>query len=159
MNAVPPLLNWGALPTRNKRTARKHPAGPTRPKLVAKPNNPWQKEDIADTSAIGRIEPNPAGGSRRRWYRSRCDRRFWSGGPTVGWLPELPSPSTSAVPRRDLLAMLTLPKELLSPPGRNQRSQRVRGHEGRQTPRGFSTIRPIADESSISSFSLASSSS
>ena len=25
-----PLLNWGALPTRNKRPARKHPAGSTR---------------------------------------------------------------------------------------------------------------------------------
>ena len=41
----------------------------------------------------------------------------------------------------------------------NRRSQRVRYHRRRRTPGGFCSIRPIADESLISSFSLASSSS
>ena len=54
----------------------------------------------------------------------------------------------------DLLSMA-----LSRPPSRNQRSHRVRGHEGGLTPGEFCSIRPIADESLISSFSLASSSS
>ena len=59
-----PYPSWGALPTRNKRTVRENPAEPRRrgwSNLQTSVDRARRQEDIADSSAIGRIKPNPAG--------------------------------------------------------------------------------------------------